>query len=171
FAIERIQMGKPYSSELSKLAGTYEWALRESLVSLSGFVPAGAGSPLFAVGSGGSYSAAAFAAFLSQYWKQRHAVAITPLEMLSVQVLRHACVLIFSAGGNNPDATSAFRTAIAQEPRALGIVCLRKSSQLPRLAEGFEFVHRWCKNSPAGKDGFLATNSLLAFFVLAHRLF
>jgi len=164
-------MGKPYASEISKLADTYEWALRESVDSLSGFVTAGAGFPLYAVGSGGSYSAAAFAAFLSQYWKHQHASAITPLEMLTIPALRHASVLIFSAGGNNPDVIQAFRTAISQEPRSLGIVCLRKTSELPRLAENFEFVHRWSRNSPAGRDGFLATNSLLTFFVLAHRLF
>jgi fructoselysine-6-P-deglycase FrlB-like protein len=164
-------MGKRYESEISKLADTYAWALRESLDSISGFVNAGAGVPLYTVGSGGSYSAAAFAAFLSQYWKHRHAAAITPLEMLSISVIRHASVLIFSAGGNNPDVIQAFRTAISQEPRSLGVVCLRRSSKLSRIAENFEFVHRLSKNSPAGKDGFLATNSLLAFCVFAHRLF
>lgn len=164
-------MGKPYASEMSRLASTYEWALREPVDSLTAFAGESSGGSLYTVGSGGSYSAAAFAAFLSQHWKRSHSTAVTPLEALSIPHLRQSSVLIFSAGGNNSDVIRTFHSVVSEEPLALGVLCLRAASQLPRVAAGYEFVHRWCKNAPAGRDGFLATNSLLTFFVIAHRVF
>lgn len=164
-------MGRPYLSEISRLSCTYEWALNENLDALTSFLKESSGTPLYTVGSGGSYSAAAFAAFLSQSIKREHAAAVTPLEAIALPQVRHASVLIFSAGGNNSDVIRAFQSVVSNEPMALGVVCLQPSSKLCRTASMYEFVQLWCKGAPAGKDGFLATNSLVAFFVLAHRMF
>jgi len=164
-------LGKPYQSELTKLAATYAWALHEDTACLSTFVRESAESNLYVTGSGGSYSAAAFAAFLTQFAAGQHGSAVTPLELCSLPHIRRSSVLIFSAGGNNSDILAAFQSAVSREPLALGIVCLRPDSKLARQASLYEFVQVFAHGAPAGKDGFLATNSLLAFFTLAHRIY
>ncbi len=164
-------MGKPYQSELTKLAATYAWALHEDSACLSTFVRESAESNLYVTGSGGSYSAAAFVAFITRFAAGQQGSAVTPLELSSISDMRCSSVLIFSAGGNNSDILAAFQSAISREPVALGIVCLRPDSKLARQASLYEFVQIWAHGSPAGKDGFLATNSLLAFFTVAHRMY
>jgi hypothetical protein len=164
-------MGKPYQSELTKLAATYAWALNEDIARLSSFVRESAESNLYVTGSGGSYSAAAFVAFVTRFSGGQHGSAVTPLELSSIPHMRRSSVLIFSAGGNNSDVVAAFQSAVSREPVGLGIVCLRPDSKLARQASLYEFVQIWAHGSPAGKDGFLATNSLLAFFTVAHRMY
>jgi hypothetical protein len=133
-------LGKPFQSELTKLAATYAWALHEDTACLSTFVRESAESDLYVTGSGGSYSAAAFVAFLTQLETGQHGSAVTPLELSSLLHIRRSSVLIFSAGGNNSDILAAFQSAVSREPLALGIVCLRPDSKLARQASLYEFV-------------------------------
>ena len=55
-------MGRPYVEELSRLAETYNWALSAPVEALSNAVRSASSHPLVAVGSGGSYTTAQFAA-------------------------------------------------------------------------------------------------------------
>jgi len=163
-------MGRPFESEMSSLAATYEWAIASDLGPLKDFSKASMYRDLFAVGSGGSFSVATYSAHLHQL-RGSHASAVTPLEFSEAPALRSAAVLIYSAGGSNSDILAAYNTALKSEPEAMGIMCLRPRSKLVEGAARHDSVHLWAKASPAGKDGFLATNSLLAFFVLTHRLY
>jgi hypothetical protein len=51
------------------------------------------------------------------------------------------------------------------------VVCARTDSPLTRLAAAHNWVRLFAFDLPAGKDGFLATNSLLASAVLLGRAY
>ena len=66
-------MGKPFKVELEKLAGTIKWAEQQDVTALRSFFSLNAGTPLICIGSGGSYSAASYAAML---YKQMCGLAV-----------------------------------------------------------------------------------------------
>lgn len=55
--------------------------------------------------------------------------------------------------------------------RQLGVMCGRPGSPLTKLAQAHEYVDLLLFDPPAGKDGFLATNSLMAFNALLTRAY
>ncbi len=165
-------MGRPYVSELSRLSETYVWALGVPIDALAAAVSACASFPLLAVGSGGSFSAAHLACLLHQRHAGKLARPTTPLELLSSPInLRSLAVMVLSAGGSNADILSALESAACREPRRCAAFCLRERSSLSRLAQSYRFVDLVELAAPWGKDGFLATNSLLAFAVLLVRAY
>lgn len=164
-------MGKPYKIELASLAQTYQWALTVPVDRLRAFVNSSFNTPLLAVGSGGSLTAAHMAAMLHQA-TGAIAKAVTPLELISsIESIRSSNVLILSAGGSNSDIQSAFRFAATAEPKNLLALCMRTESPLASIASGFRFTSLVDFDLPVGKDGFLATNSLLGFVTLLTRAY
>jgi fructoselysine-6-P-deglycase FrlB-like protein/hydroxymethylpyrimidine pyrophosphatase-like HAD family hydrolase len=126
--------------------------------------------PLLATGSGGSLTAAHFAAELHQRQTGMISKGTTPLELISSPLTgKDQAVLFVSAGGRNSDIIAAFKSAVALEPKRLIVICSRAKSPLSQLAEQHRYVDLIELNIPAGKDGFLATNSLLAFAVVIAR--
>jgi fructoselysine-6-P-deglycase FrlB-like protein len=132
--------------------------------------------PLVAVGSGGSLSAAYFVCHLHQQFAGKIAKASTPLEILSLlsdggsrHSLVNSAALCLSAGGSNADINRAFRALIETEPRHLLALCARRGSPLAKIASKYDYVSLIDFGLPSRKDGFLATNSLLAFIVLLAR--
>lgn len=163
-------MGKPFYNELQLLPETYQWAVRQELGPiLDAFRPL-LGYPLLAIGSGGSLSAAHLAAALHQRRTRNLTSVSTPLEFLSL-AQTSAAVLLLSAGGRNPDVLAALWHALNSEPPWTTIVCGSRSSPLGKLAIGNEYCGLFEYAPPAGKDGFLATNSLLATFALLLRIY
>lgn len=163
-------MGKPYASELESLGATYDWALDSSIKELTKAVAACAGLPLVVVGSGGSLTAAHYAAALHQGINGRVAKAVTPLELVNSGLwAKDAAVMFLSAGGGNPDVIGAFKQAAAREPQELVVVCSRRQSPLSEECGKYRYADLIDFDLPTGKDGFLATNSLLAFSVLLYR--
>jgi fructoselysine-6-P-deglycase FrlB-like protein len=152
------------------LAATYKWSRTIDLGVLRDFAENCRWKGLFVVGSGGSFSVATYTAFLQQQ-RGSYGQAVTPLELSAVRALRRHAVMFYSAGGNNSDVLRGFHCAVNGEADSIAVVCLRPESKLTRLARQYESCHLWTEAGPAGRDGFLATNSLLAFFVLAHRVF
>jgi hydroxymethylpyrimidine pyrophosphatase-like HAD family hydrolase len=126
-----------------------------------------------AVGSGGSFTAAEFAAALhrgSPYGA--HASAHSPLEAAATAVALHRTIVFMStAGGANPDVLGSFRVLASREPKQLIVLCLRRGTPLARSAARFPFVDFFEHDLPTGRDGFLATNSLLASLVLLTRAY
>jgi hypothetical protein len=128
--------------------------------------------PLVCIGSGGSLTAAHFAALLHEHYTGRVAKAITPLEVISTpHNFRNVAALILSAGGRNPDALGVLKHIAEAEPTHLTTVCSRKKSPLAQLAGNYRYTSLIEFDVPSGKDGFLATNSLLAFLVLLSRAY
>lgn len=161
-------MGKPFSNELSLLPETIEWAaaldvadLRKSFSKYS--------HPVYVVGSGGSFSACVYAANLFTT-RGIFAKAITPLELFYVRpTLRYSNLLFISASGRNTDILFAFKKAIESDPISITGICMRTETKLSTLASQYSScnVHEYAL--PVGKDGFLATNSLAAYFVILYR--
>jgi hypothetical protein len=163
-------LGKPYASELESLGATYDWALDSGIKELTRGIAACAGLPLIVVGSGGSLTAAHYAAALHQGMTGRVAKAVTPLELVNSGLwAKDAAIMFLSAGGGNPDVIGAFKQAAAREPQRLVVVCSRRQSPLSEECGKYRYADLIDFDLPTGKDGFLATNSLLAFSVLLYQ--
>ena len=155
-------MGKPYKNEILQIGQTYAWALGHEQVELDQFVAGTIGEPLVAVGSGGSFSAASFAATLHRR-TGTVGTATTPYEFIHSGTSYRSChVLILSAGGRNPDVLSALKYAVELEPKSVGVLSMVAQSKLSALADESDVRYFVGVDIPTGRDGFLATNSLVA---------
>ena len=158
-------MGKPFLSELDAMPGAYGWAEKAEIGGLEEFTRKAAGRPLYVVGSGGSFSAAVFASLLHQSVGSI-SKAVTPLEFAGhTAIERESSVLIISAGGNNSDATSAFKAAQALGPENVGVLCASTGGKLAGMARNAGNVAVHEATPPTGRDGFLATNTLVSSMV------
>jgi hydroxymethylpyrimidine pyrophosphatase-like HAD family hydrolase/fructoselysine-6-P-deglycase FrlB-like protein len=165
-------MGKPYNSELNALDSTYAWSMGAPIEELKSAIARSAAYPLIAVGSGGSLTAANFVSALHQNITGHLSKAVTPLEFIANRFCaRDAAVIFLSAGGMNADIVTCFENAILREPARCMAFCLRGKSKLSRTAAKFEFVDFIEATLPTGKDGYLATNSLLAYFIILSRAY
>jgi hypothetical protein len=102
----------------------------------------------------------------------RPAQFTTPLDVLSVPSgLHHAGVFLASASGKNKDVLAALDACIAEEAPVVAAVTLRAESPLSKAASSYARAYVFADNVPTGKDGFLATNSLVATCVLVARAY
>lgn len=164
-------MGKPFESELKKLKTTYQWASQQSVDEIWEELFTNNNKPMFIVGSGGSLSACHYLASLYQE-KGMMAKAITPLELFySKQALRESNVFFLSASGRNTDILFGYTTAINYEPNKIYSLCMTQNNPLSKLASSISISKIFEFNLPTGKDGFLATNSLMAFFTILCKAF
>ncbi len=76
-----------------------------------------------------------------------------------------------SAGGSNPDVLGSFTNTAAREPGSLLVVCLSRGTPLARRAASFPYVDFVELSPPTERDGFLATNSLVALVVVLARAY
>jgi hydroxymethylpyrimidine pyrophosphatase-like HAD family hydrolase/fructoselysine-6-P-deglycase FrlB-like protein len=165
-------MGKPYKSELEQLPRTYRWALTLDHAQLRKQIDALGSFPLVAIGSGGSQSTAVLVAELHQTAFGQVAKADTPIGAWShLKNLRSSAILLVSAGGKNPDILGIAKAAVQSEPKALIAICATKDSPLAQIVNGFSRGFCFDFQLPTGRDGFLATNSLLALSVIALRAY
>jgi fructoselysine-6-P-deglycase FrlB-like protein len=166
-------MGRPYQAELAAFPETYRWALALDLSDYTAAVQRAAREPLVAVGSGGSLSAAQFCADWHQRATGRLARTLTPLEAVATSLGRGGgAAAIFSAGGRNADIRRAFAALLSSEPTATWVVTGAPASPLASAARASSLAPAVVAHSPsAGRDGFLATNSLLGFVLQTHRAY
>lgn len=165
-------MGRAYATELEHLPDTYRWALREPIDGLVSAIQQTAVLPILAIGSGGSLTTARYMVALHQSHTGRLGRHLTPLELAGFAYLNpKTAVWFFSAGGSNPDAVSAFALAATLEPALLLALTTRTDSQIKRSAERLSVSQVLEFEIPSGKDGFLATNSLLASMTLLTRAY
>ncbi len=164
-------MGRPYHSEIHALPATYAWAKEAETGGLASAIERVAAGPLLVVGSGGSLSAAKLAATYHETSTGRVARAVTPLEFRDLNhVDAETSVMLLTAGGSNKDILAALARAEAHEPREVVAMVMKSGSRLAKVARSsddrtsvFEYP------VPFGKDGYLATNSLLGSAVLLAR--
>ena len=162
-------MAKPYDLEMSRLAETFAWAEQSDVDRLAKAVAAASTRPLVAVGSGGSLTAAVALAALHQGISRHLSAVVTPLEVANAAIESDCSYWLLSAGGSNVDINRAAKVLISREPRQITVVCGREDSPLAELCGEHPFVDLIVCPPPAGKDGFLATNSLLGFITLLTR--
>ena len=165
-------MGRPYESELAEFADTYVWSMDASVETLASSLAQIARKPLIAVGSGGSLTSASIACVLHTRFTGMLTRVMTPYELaMSPLALKEYGVLLCTAGGSNPDVLSCFEGLIRRESSLLAAVCTRTNSPLSKLASSHDWIHCHEFPTPVRKDGFLATNSLLATIVLLVRTY
>ena len=163
-------MGRPYAQEVNELGLTYTHALDASIDVLADFVGRATRAPLYAIGSGGSLTASVLASSMHEE-AGFMAKFMTPFEFLHSKVIQDASILLISAGGNNKDILSAFDRAVTVEPTNLCILSTRTDNRLTRKAKLLSRVFLFRATAPTKKDGFLATNSLVAMSVSLARAY
>lgn len=160
-----------YYRELERLPATIEFASKIPIGPLADFLSSHASKPLMAVGSGGSFTAATLAATLHESVTHRVGKANTPYQSLAIQSLLDAGALLISAGGHNPDAVAAFRGLTRRATGGLAVLTGSPDSRLADLASNTDGTELFSFKLPFGRDGFLATNSLVATSVLLARAY
>ena len=93
----------------------------------------------------------------------------TPLELLALPSVNPYAVGLMSAGGGNPDIVQALTHAARDSSPGQFILTFAKASLLNKEAERHSTAHVISFAPPIPKDGYLATNSLLASMVLVLR--
>lgn len=162
-------MGRPYSQELDQFAETYHWAERqEGLKCLRLYLDRWCGEYAAVVGSGGSTSAAAAVALFRELAHRSPTSAVTPLEFLESINRISPHVLLLSAEGKNKDILAAARASVSADLVTAAVTLtannpLLEFSEASRGVRAFSFPMDWIK------DGYLATNSLLATIFLFYR--
>lgn len=165
-------MAKPYAEEMERVAETFAWVAEiVDIEPLRHAIRTAAQSPLRAVGSGGSLTGAHTLAALHQRHTGQLATVATPLEAVGEPLGATVAAWLLSAGGGNVDVLAAARSLIQREPRQIGVLCGRDASPLAKLCRQHPYVDLLLYPPPAGKDGFLATNSLFGFAVLLARAY
>lgn len=165
-------MGKPFGDELKKIPSTVKWAEKQDVNSLSHFMfEEGNRTPLICIGSGGSFSACHFAAQLFQKRNGVIGVAMTPLQLMysGAEIIRSNKLLFISASGKNKDILNAIKYGLKFNEAGMFSLTLHDKNPILELLKNRQNVQNWCKEIPTGKDGFLATNSLVATFVLLNK--
>ena len=164
-------MAQPYAGEMTRLAATFEWAATANLEPLCQAVRTAGLSPLRIIGSGGSLTGAHALAGLHQRYTGHVAAVATPLEVVDEPLNAAVATWLLSAGGGNADILAAAKAVILREPRQIGVLCGREGSPLAELCGQHPYVDLLLYPPPVGKDGFLATNSLLGFTALLTRAY
>ncbi len=165
-------MGRPFEDELAELEETHRWACEAPVESLAEHVREFSQRPLLAVGSGGSYSTAAFATTLFRKVSSNFAFAVTPQELSAQRhALRQSSVLIATASGSNTDAIGVLKIAAFNDAVSVLAICTKIGSKLAAEGAKFSSVSVEEFDVPSPGDGFLAMNSLWASAVLLCRAF
>lgn len=161
-------MGKPFEGEISRIESTVNWTVQLNLMNLKNYLEK-LKSPIYVVGSGGSLSACHYAVSLFNN-HGKFAKAVTPLELFySEKTIRNSSVLFITASGKNYDIIFSFKRALEYEPMNIGAITMREDNPLSMLAQKYGIAESFDYAIPTGKDGFLATNSLIAFFSILNQ--
>ncbi|WP_216922899.1 HAD hydrolase family protein [Synechococcus sp. CCAP 1479/9] len=165
-------MGKAFTSELANLESTLSWANSCDVNPLEKFVEDVASLPIVAIGSGGSTTACHLTALLHRRRYQRPGQFMTPLDASAIPAgLHRAGVFLASASGKNKDILASLNTCITEEAPAVAVVTLSGTNPLTEMAGSYPRARVLALTSPSGKDGFLATNSLIATCALVVRAY
>lgn len=164
-------MGKPFESELNRINDTLNWGNSVEIQFSEQDVYELLAKPTYVIGSGGSTSACHYFSLLHHY-KGGFSKPVTPLELVyKGNSIKDNNVVLISASGKNSDILMAYKRALKHSPNRILGICTASNTKLSKLAST-NYVSRILEYPvPAGKDGFLATNSLIAYFSLLPRLF
>lgn len=160
-----------YYRELERLPEAIDFVRKIPISPLSELLGSLASKPLLAVGSGGSFTVAALAAILHESVTQQVGKATTPYQSVAIQSLVDAGAILISAGGHNSDAIAAFRGLVKRTTGNLAVVTASPNSRLARLAVSTSGTQLFSYKLPFARDGFLATNTLIATSVLLSRAY
>lgn len=164
-------MGKPFNKELSNLRESVSYINQAPIENLKQFIMSNASYNMICIGSGGSLSACYYVAML---YKKNFglAVAYTPLifQDCDNEIIKNCKLLFISSSGRNNDIRYAFKRGL-KNASIIANICMKYSNPLADMCKEHCVNTSYNYNLPCGKDGFLATNSLLAVYCLAYRCF
>jgi len=164
-------MGKPYSEELQLFAETAEWVATQKVEPLKRYLDRWVGDYAAMIGSGGSYAAAVAIAILRELAHASPTCAATPLQFASISArLPDVRAFLLSAEGKNRDILHVARHSVAAD-HVVGSLTLTDSSPLTEVARTTRAIRVFSYQMPWVKDGYLATNSLLATVLLFYKTF
>ena len=165
-------MARPYAEEMARLGDTLAWVAEAvDIEPLCQAIRTAGNLPLRAIGSGGSLTGAHALASLHQRYSGHLATVATPLEAIGEPLGATSVTWLLSAGGGNVDIVATAKALIRRETRQIGVLCGRDGSPLADLCRKHPYVDLLLYEPPSGKDGFLATNSLLGFTALLTRAY
>lgn len=166
-----LPLSTRFENELNRFPATYQEALDQQVDSLASAVSELSGCELVTIGSGGSYTTALFLADLHERVTGRLARAVTPLEFISKpHIANHKAVFLVSAEGKNPDILESLYACRFANGVVINAITSIESCPLAEqvsAAGGNVFAF----HLSGGKDGYLATNTLLANIVLITRAY
>ncbi len=164
-------MGRPFREEIAHLPISIEWASSLSIAALKRAIESAAGHNLLVVGSGGSSTAATFMATLHERRFGDVSKSLTPLEYtLSAAALKNSFSVMLSAEGKNKDILAAASLLAAEGLKGIALT-LTKSNPLAAQSADNGSPTAFSFDMPWIKDGYLATNSLIAMMVLIARAY
>lgn len=164
-------MGRRFKDEIADIPGAIAWATSQDVLPLRRAVMNASSHSLFAIGSGGSFTVATFAAACHEKRFGQLSRAVTPLEYQGIgAAVPSAAALMLSAEGKNKDILAAARSTLNFEHTAFALT-LRTGSPLEAFAESSGAMTVAAFDMPWGKDGYLATNSLVAMLILLSKAY
>lgn len=164
-------MGKQYSDEIAYIPRAIAWAINENIDLLTRSLLNLSGLNLSCIGSGGSTTAAAYVAMLHENHRGMLSKSCTPGEFLIHQhASRNAGSILISAEGKNMDILAAAERLEFFEIPSLAIV-LRPETPLSIKCRTNGITSVVSFDMPWQKDGYLATNSLIAMMILMARAY
>lgn len=161
-------MGKPYSAELDGFASTYQWVRQQAVHSLGHFLNRWSGDHVAVVGSGGSFSAAMVISLFRELVHHSPTAAVTPLEFDALLRRLAPRALLLSAEGKNRDILGAAESAQSSDLAAAALT-LTLANPLVEFAQTHASIRAFAFQMDWAKDGYLATNSLIATVLLGYR--
>lgn len=164
-------MGRNYGEELGLVRTTATWASSLDLTKWADTIARAQRRNLVVVASGGSVAAAQLLAYVHTQKTGRMAIVQTPLNYLTTRQSHSTSVCFISAGGANNDILNAWQAARSQGVQNAFLICATANSPLATLANATNPNSALVFDIPSGRDGFLATNSLIAFCVLILKLY
>lgn len=168
---EGLFMGREYQAELNYVPECVNWAREQPVEVLHRGLKHFADRGLVAIGSGGSFGAAAFAAAQHSIHFGRISQSITPLQLASLpEDASTFGALLISSEGKNKDILAGATQLLAKGCPALALT-LTQSNPLVRLCSQTGAATVAGYEMPWGKDGYLSTNSLIATLVLIWRAY
>lgn len=163
-------MGRAFSVELDHMEHTLMWSTSVDLPPAASVLMKA--SDLYVIiGSGGSFTTATALASIKSESHPGIALAMTPLQYVQrAETLPSHEVLLISAEGKNRDILHAARKALAIATGCSALTFSR-ASPLTAIVDEADPARVIYFDPPWGKDGYLATNSLLASVILGIRIF
>lgn len=165
-------VGKPYKEEVDFLPQSISWALGQNVKLFSRAVKGNSARQLVVVGSGGSFTAASFLAQLHESSYGVLSRAITPFEYVAQQNRPHSngALAFISAEGKNKDILAAADAALSTQSSSFALT-LTPNNPLGNICDATGLATVIAYDMPWIKDGYLATNSLVAMMVLSARAY
>ena len=165
-------MGKPFSDEVTYLPDSILWAFNQKIDLFRRVIQVNSARQLSVIGSGGSSTAAAFLAHLHEISYGNISRAITPLEYISQQAhqVSNRTLAFISAEGKNKDILAAAHHALSSQGSNFALT-LTVDNPLGNICSNSGLATLLAYDMPWTKDGYLATNSLIAMMVIMARAY